>query len=282
MNAKTFLSGAWWLLSISTVAFTLNLSIGPLQAAENQPPVVNITYPKTGGLFPAGVDVPIMATVQDPDGSVAKIEFFANGVSLATFMNPVYAVGVIWSTGAAGAYTLAATATDNSGATATSSNVNVQVTSEALVTIEAADPNAAEGNPADTAKLTVRRWGVTTQALAVSYRVSGTATAGSDYVERSGSVTIPAGMTAADIVITPLDDGQSEPPETVVVELVGGTGYKIVEPFKAQATIADNDLGNVAPTVAMTAPADGAKFTAPATILLKARAEDTDGTLSGV
>ena len=218
MNATSFLGGAARFLRISTVALVIILTTGPLRAAENQPPVVNITYPTTGGLFPAGVDVLITANVQDLDGSVAKIEFFANGVSLGTFMNPVYAVGIIWNTGPAGAYTLTATATDNSGAKATSSNVNVQVTAEALVTIEAADPNAAEGNPADTAKLTVRRWGLTTQELAVSYRVSGTATPGSDYVALSGSVTIPAGMTAADIVITPIDDGQSEPPETVVVE----------------------------------------------------------------
>src|SRR5439155_12983833 len=36
--------------------------------------------------------------------------------------------------------------------------------------------------------------------------------------------------------------------------------------------------GNVAPTVVMVAPADGSKFSAPATVLLKARAEDSDGT----
>src|SRR5437867_9857623 len=112
MNGKTLLRGASWLLSISTVAAAINLFTWPLQAAENQPPVVNITYPKTGGLFPAGVDVLITANVQDLDGSVAKIEFFANGVSLGTFMNPVYAVGIIWNTGPAGAYTLTATATD--------------------------------------------------------------------------------------------------------------------------------------------------------------------------
>src|SRR5205814_9239682 len=32
----------------------------------------------------------------------------------------------------------------------------------------------------------------------------------------------------------------------------------------------------------MVAPADGSKFSAPATVLLKARAEDSDGTVSGV
>src|SRR5438552_11912386 len=53
-------------------------------------------------------------------------------------------------------------------------------------------------------------------------------------------------------------------------------------PDKAEVTIADNDVGNLAPTVAMVAPAGGSKFSAPATVLLKARAEDSDGAVSGV
>ena len=73
----------------------------------------------------------------------------------------------MWNTGGPGAYPLTGTATDNSGATATSSEVNVQVTSDAFVAIEAADPNAAEGNPPNPAKLTVRRWGRADQALEV-------------------------------------------------------------------------------------------------------------------
>jgi hypothetical protein len=118
---------------------------------------VDITNPRAGDLFPAGVEIPVMTTVADPGGAVAKIEFFVNGVSLYTSMNPVYAVGVMWNTGGPGAYPLTATATDNSSATATSSEMNVQVTSDAFVAIEAADPNAAEGNPPNPAKLTVRR-----------------------------------------------------------------------------------------------------------------------------
>jgi hypothetical protein len=282
MSAKMFLSGAVRSLSVSAVVVAMSLPGRPLQAAENQPPAVNLTYPKTGDSFPAGVEIPIMATVKDLDGFVAKIEFFANGVSLYALMNPGYALGVMWNTGGAGDYTLTATATDSSGATTTSSEVKVQVTSDAFVTIEATDPNAAEGNPPNTAKLTVRRWGLTNHALKVSYQVSGTATSGSDYLALPGSVTIPAGLSTADLVITPLDDGELEAPETVVVELLDGTGYRTVEPVSARATIADHDGANVTPTVAMVAPVEGAKFTALATILLKARAEDSDGTVSGV
>src|SRR5438552_1835575 len=282
MSANISLTRSFRLLCISVAAVLVSLPALPLRAADNQPPVVNITYPKGGDLIPTGVQVLIMATVEDLDGSVVQVEFFANGTSLGTVQNPVYAVGLEWSIGSPGAYTLTAIATDNSGATASSSDINVQVTPEAFVVIEGTDTNAAEGNPVDPAKFTVRRWGSTTEALTVSYQVSGTATAGSDYVALPGSVTIPAGLTTADLVITPLNDDQVEDPETVVVELLADTGYRVIEPSKAQATIADHKLGNAAPTVVIVGPADGAKFTAPATILLKARAEDSDGTVSGV
>ena len=282
MNATTFLSEAVRSLSLSAVTFAVSLSAWSLQAADNQPPLVTVTSPTTGDLFPVGAEALIAATVEDPDGSVTNVEFFANGVSLGAIANPVFAIGLVWNISAAGAYSLKVTATDNLGKSTTSSDVNVQVISQPFVWIEAADPNAAEGNPADPGKLTVKRWGLTTEPLTVFYQAAGTATAGSDYLALSGSVTIPAGAAAADIVVTPLADGQVEPPETVVVQLLDDPGYRVVEPLKAQVTIAGDQGANVAPTVTMVAPIAGAKFSAPATILLKARAEDTDGTVTGV
>ena len=282
MNATSFLSELARLPGLSAMALAISLSPRPLQAADNQPPVVTITSPKTGDFLPVGAEILITATVEDHDGSVTNVEFFANGVSLGAVANPVFAVGIVWNISEAGAYALTARATDNLSASTTSSGVNVQVTSQPLVWIEAADPNAAEGNPADPGKLTVKRWGLTSAPLEVFYQVGGTAIAGLDYAPLAESVTIPAGMSTADLVVTPLSDGQVETAETVVVQLVERTGYKVVEPVKAEVTIADNQGANAAPTVTMVAPTTGAKFSAPATILLKARAEDTDGTVTGV
>src|SRR5437867_954904 len=282
MNATTFVIELARSLSLSAMAIAISLSPRPLQAADNQPPVVTITSPKTGDLFPVGAQILIMAAVEDQDGSVANVEFFANGVSLGAVVNPVFAVGIVWNISAEGAYALTARATDNLGASTTSSLVNVQVTTQPFVWIEAADPNAAEGNPADPGKLTVKRLGLTSAPLDVFYQVGGTATAGLDYAPLSGGLTIPAGMTTFDLVVTPLADNQVEPAETVVVQLLDGSGYRVVEPVKAEVTIADKQGANAAPTVTMVAPASGAKFSAPATILLKARATDADGTVTGV
>ena len=56
-------------------------------------------------------------------------------------------------------------------------------------------------------------------ALTVSYTVSGTAAAGSDYAALSGSATIAAGATTATITVTPVNDTAVEGNETVVVTL---------------------------------------------------------------
>src|SRR5205823_8689100 len=58
--------------------------------------------------------------------------------------------------------------------------------------------------------------------------------------------------------------------------------YAIGVPGKAEVDRKSVVEGKGAQTVAMVAPADGSKFSAPATVLLKARAEDSDGTVSGV
>ena len=57
-----------------------------------------------------------------------------------------------------------------------------------------------------------------TGGITVSYSVSGSATAGSDYATLSGAVTIPAGASSATISVDVLDDNVVELPETVLVD----------------------------------------------------------------
>src|SRR5205814_4834396 len=58
--------------------------------------------------------------------------------------------------------------------------------------------------------------------------------------------------------------------------------YAIGVPGKAEVTIADNDVVNFEPTVAIVAPEGLELCRVPFRVLLKARAEDSDGTVSGV
>src|SRR5439155_25027161 len=110
---------------------------------------------------------------------------------------------------------------------------------------------------------------------------SGTATGGSDYVALSGTVEIPVGQADEAIVVVPIDDQLVEGSESVVLELTVpavGPGelppYAIGVPGKAEVTIADNDVGNVAPTEVMITRVDSSNVGAPAAVLFMDKEED--------
>jgi hypothetical protein len=119
----------------------------------------------------------------------------------------------------------------------------------ATVTIQKTD-DAAE--PSDTGTFTVSRTGSTSAALDVSYAVSGTATAGTDYTTLSGTVTIASGQSSATITVSPIDDMTAEGDETVIVTLSADPDYTIGSPSSATMTIADNDSATL-PTVTIEA-----------------------------
>jgi chitinase len=91
----------------------------------NTPPVVTITSPAAGATFTAPATVTLKATASDADGSVAKVEFFNGGTSLGAVTASPYSV--TWSNVAAGSYSITVVATDNAGATTTSSAVAITV-----------------------------------------------------------------------------------------------------------------------------------------------------------
>src|SRR5262249_35012581 len=119
------------------------------------------------------------------------------------------------------------------------------------VTVEAADPTASE-TATSTGAFRVTRTGDLVGDLTVHYAVSGTATNGVDYQSITGTVTIPDGQATAAILITPVDDTQPEPPETVVVTVSADPAYSTGNPSSATVTIFDDD-GSGGTTVWVTA-----------------------------
>src|SRR5207245_7423153 len=64
-------------------------------------------------------------TATDPDGSSAKVDFFASGFLIGTATNAPYTIG--WTNVSAGNYLLTARATDNIGNTTTSAARTIRV-----------------------------------------------------------------------------------------------------------------------------------------------------------
>lgn len=111
------------------------------------------------------------------------------------------------------------------------------------VRITATDGGAAEAGT-DPGTFTITRTGDTSQALTVSYAISGSASNGTDYTAIAETVTIPAGESSVNVTITPIDDVLIEGSETVSLNLVSTPGYTI-ETAAATVTITDNDTAGV-------------------------------------
>lgn len=100
------------------------------------------------------------------------------------------------------------------------------------------------GEAGGTATLLVTRSGGSNGAISVSYATAnGTATAGSDYTAKSGTLSWAAGDTAAkSITVSVLNDSTAEPTETLQVVLSKPTnGATLGSPSSAALSIADND-----------------------------------------
>jgi uncharacterized repeat protein (TIGR03806 family) len=93
--------------------------------AANSAPTVAIASPTNNARFKAGTNITINATASDSDGAVTRVEFFQGTSRLGEDLVGPYTL--TWSNVAAGTYQLTARATDNSGATNTSTAVTLEV-----------------------------------------------------------------------------------------------------------------------------------------------------------
>jgi hypothetical protein len=91
----------------------------------NQPPTVSLATDRSSAVAPGSFV--LTATASDPDGSVAKVDFFQGASLLDTDATSPYAW--TWTAVPAGSYSLTARAQDNVGAAAVSNAVSVVVTS---------------------------------------------------------------------------------------------------------------------------------------------------------
>jgi hypothetical protein len=221
---------------------------------ESLPPNIAIVKPENGARFKAGTGIDILAQAVDPDGWVARVEFFADsrsiGVVEVNFLVPpppgqLQRFSITWSDAPAGRHVLTAKATDELGVVGESRPVSIEVvdaSSPPVVNIFAVDPLAREGvAPPNPAVFRLRRSGETDAPLTVHYAVLGTAENGVDYLTIPTSVTIPAGRRTVRVVITPIDDRVPERIETVVLRLYPAALYNVGRWGRAGALILDND-----------------------------------------
>jgi hypothetical protein len=136
----------------------------------------------------------------------------------------------------------------------------------AVVSVTANDATATEHTPVnDLGVFRISRDTTAATNLTVYYTTNGsTATMGSDFTNLTGSVTIFAGATYADVIISPIDDATAESTETVVLSLSANAAYSVGSPATATINLVDNDSAVTLPTVTLSATDSSAVEPGPA------------------
>ena len=106
----------------------------PAGGTGNARPTVAIVQPANGATFAAGESVTIAADAVDPDGSIARVEFFSGAVKLAEDSSFPYIFS--WSNPPSGSHVLTAIATDNVGAQTTSAAITIAVEAGANTNVD--------------------------------------------------------------------------------------------------------------------------------------------------
>ncbi len=101
---------------------------------ENSTPQVSLTSPTNGSDYMVDESIQLIANATDSDGSVSKVEFFANGNLVASKNAAPFEATI--KIAQAGSYNITAKATDNSGAVATSLAKSITVKESATALIQ--------------------------------------------------------------------------------------------------------------------------------------------------
>lgn len=212
-------------------SFTVN---GTTCAGANRAPTVSLTSPASGSSFTAGTGIPLAATAADPDGTVAKVDFFAGNTLIGTDTSSPY--NLTWPNVAAGNYVLSAVATDNLGASTQSAPVDITVTPDTGPSIVAAPAavNVPEGRTA-------------TVALRLSRQPSANVTVTTARTSGDADLTVSAGTslvftpsnwnTAQNVTLAAAEDADSAAGVATFTASAAGQASATIT-----ATEADNDL----------------------------------------
>jgi hypothetical protein len=96
-----------------------------VSANANRAPTVTLTSPASGATFTAPATIALAANASDPDGAIARVDFYSGTSLLGTDSASPFSYN--WSGPPAGSYSLTAMAYDTAGMSATSPSVSISV-----------------------------------------------------------------------------------------------------------------------------------------------------------
>jgi protocatechuate 3,4-dioxygenase beta subunit len=191
-----------------------------------------------------GLYTNILGRTADESGRASWIKALNRGASYTRVTRAFLKVAPVSNPAGAGDPTSGGT--ESGGGTTTTTTPNVAVTGFSV----------AEGNSGTTtANFVVNLSAASSSTVTINYATSdGTATAGSDYVATSGTLTFAPGVTSMNVPVTINGDTTVETDETVTLTLTGATGATIVT-GSANGTITNDDSSTTGTTSTTLTPA---------------------------
>ncbi|HEX7582390.1 MAG TPA: Ig-like domain-containing protein, partial [Gaiellaceae bacterium] len=234
---------------------------GAYLSLPNTPPSVQIASPAPGTSFTAPASIPITVYAADPDGTIAKVEFFQGVTKLGeTTVSPF---SFTWGSVPVGTYSVTARATDNGGAVRTSRPVAVVVrSSAAAISSLVVSPVSVPGGAVALGIVTLNAGAPSGGALVTL------TSSPPGLVTIPASVSVPAGATAATFPIATTSVASS-----TVVTITATYGGSL--PATLTLTPATVDT----PSVAISCPTSGALFPAGFSVPLSVSTSATRGIL---
>ncbi|MES2535739.1 MAG: Ig-like domain-containing protein [Pseudomonadota bacterium] len=232
----------------------LSKTSGAIRVIVNTPPVVTLTAPLATDAHVGLANINLAANVSDDDGTITKVQFYRGGTLIGTATTAPYAL--TWANAPPGTYRITARATDDLGSVITSEATTITVANPITVALVA--PASKRYLPLATIELAATATGTHGAITQVDF-YAGTALIGSATTAPYGIgwSNVPAGSHAITAKAT---DSQGLTRISAAMRLVVDT----------------------APTVALSAPANLARYAAPAVIPLAADVADSDGTIAKV
>lgn len=249
-NWNNVAAGSYSLTARATDNDDATSTSGAVTVSVNALPAVSITSPANGANFTAPANITITANASDSGGSISRVDFYQGTTLIGTSTASPYTIS--WNNVAAGSYSLTARATDNLDATTTSTAVSITVN---------APPTVSITSPANGASFTAP----------ANIIITANASDGGGSINRvdfyQGNSLIGTDATA---------------PYTITWNNVAAGGYVLTaRAIDNLGAITNSNPVNITvgspPTVSITSPANGATFTAQASITITADASAGGG-----
>jgi len=232
-----------------------------VSTSTNTAPLVSMTSPANNASYNQGSSITISANASDANGTVAKVEFYTGSTKLGEDLTSPYSF--VWNGSATGNHSITAKATDNEGASTTSGAVSISVIA----------PNT---NP------TVN---ITSPGNNATYAAGVTVTIAATAADVGGSISKVEFFNGT----TKLGEDLTSPYSFAWANIPAGTFSLTVKATDNQGAATTSSVitisassANTPPAVSITSPANNTSFTAGASPVINASANDANGTIAKV